>query len=121
MIKANTTNKARWTKAEKAAGMKQFDTKLIPISGDLETFKNGLLVQAIYLPEGFQGKGKPVFIFHEAFIPKGSSHANYGFGGGRCWIVRPAAMMGAHHSPKKATSSRLNGKKGGRPKKPTPA
>lgn len=86
------------------------------ISTDLKPFENGQLCFVVL--RNFQGKGPFRWILHEAdTIGCDSGSFSFGGGSGKTWVISPASMMGLSTSARKKMSSRLNGKKGGRPKR----
>lgn len=80
-------------------------------SSKLSEFKEGQLCYAVLLK--YKGTGPLKIILHEAHtVPEGE----FGYGAGKHWIVSPSQLMGMSTSAKKSKASKLNGKKGGRPR-----
>jgi hypothetical protein len=78
---------------------------------DLKPFDEGQLCFVVIRP--FQGKGAPKIIMHEAKPEAGG----FGYGAFRTWVVSPATLMGMTRSNARAKASKINGAKGGRPRK----
>jgi hypothetical protein len=81
-------------------------------AGLLADFKDGQL--CFVVARRYQGKGPVKLILHQADVMESGG---FGYGHRGCYIVSPGTLLGASVSPKKTIAARINGAKGGRPKK----
>lgn len=86
-------------------------TPVTDTTTDLKPFEEGLLCYVVL--RQYKGVGPKRWIMHEA---KPEPSGGFSYGCLRHWVISPAAMLGMTKSEKKALTSKLNGRKGGRPK-----
>lgn len=92
-------------------------SKPINFTGALKDFEEGQLCYVT--ARRYQGKGPVKILLHEA---QPTPEGGFGYGHSRCWGLSPGSLIAHNRDTLKAQlASRLNGQKGGRPRKNIPA